>query len=166
MFDITLTGRPFNILLFHNELETANIEIVKCEFPSDNSFLKVFYVNEADGTGIQTVYNAHNANTLTTEQQETTQAVSAKTALQTLMTGLHGLSARDKGYVVLARIIASNDGASTPAILGLTTRANATAYVVTRANWLAVPSAARPMLGDILEAQAVALSATIAFLTG
>lgn len=116
---------------------------------------------------IQAIVDVHNAAILTTEQQETAQAVSAKSTLQTLMTGLHTLSAKDKGYVVLARLIAYNEGVFTPVqIAGLTTRANATAYVVTRANWLAVPVAARPMLGDILEAQAMALSVTIALLTG
>lgn len=102
---------------------------------------------------------------LTVASSEATQAASAKSTLQALMTGLSGLSAQDKGYVVLGRIFAQNDGANNATIMAITTRAQATTYVTGRANWLAVPSAARPMLGDMLEAQAKSLSVIIALLT-
>lgn len=150
----------------HGELVAMYTDVTGVSAAKGSYYVDLIPDSPVTQEQLQAIVDLHNPAILTANQQEAAQAKNAKTTLQTLMTGLHGLSARDKGYVVLARIIASNDGASTAAILGLTTRANATAYVVTRANWLAVPAAARPMLGDILEAQAVSLSATIAFLTG
>lgn len=164
MVDVSKTyPNPVNI--------DALLETVRAQYPQvsqgDTGFRVHQIAPENVGTvsaALDAIIAAHSAATLTPTQKELTQADTAKTALKNLISGLHELSVQDKGYVVLGRIMARNDGANNTTIMSITTRVQAQAYVTSRANWLAVPSAARPMLGDILEAQAVSLSVLIALL--
>ena len=72
-----------------------------------------------------------------------------------ILTGLDELSARDATYVVLARRMALAAGANPDTI---TDRASAIAYVTGRADWAALPAAARTFLGDFIIAAADALT--------
>ena len=116
-----------------------------------------FYVEVPDHITleqVQTVVDAHDPATLTTSQQESAQAASAKTALKTLMTGLHGLSAADKGYALYCRIFAARDGANQATLDGITNRATATAYITGLPEWGAMTAASRAFFAKELEANA------------
>lgn len=103
---------------------------------------------------LQVIVDVHNAAILTTEQQETAQASSAQANLKTLMTGLHGLSAQDKGYALYCRLMAVGDGASNQVIMGIIDRPTAVAYVTAKPEWVAATAATRNLLADVLEADA------------
>jgi hypothetical protein len=171
---MTIIETDEQFVLAINHLIAANLLPVQGERFIDRVARKIY---DERGAGIENLIDitpdtptleaalgAANA-TLTVATSEIAQATRAKDNLKTLLSGLHTLSEQDKGYVVLARIMAKNDNQSNAIIAAITTRAQATQYVVNRANWLAVPIAARPMLGDILEAHAVSFSVIIAILT-
>jgi hypothetical protein len=104
--------------------------------------------------------------TLTTAQQETAQAVNAKTALQQLMTGLHGLSAEDKGYAIYCRLLAYRNNATQQVIFGIVDRATAAAYVTSLPQWTNVPATSKPMMALMLETNAALTQVLILVLSG
>ena len=103
---------------------------------------------------------------LNTAQAETTQADNAKTALQALMSGLHALSANDKGYAVYGRIFAARNGANLATIDGITNKATAQAYITGLSEWQAMTQASRNFFAKELEANAGLTMVLMLVLTG
>jgi hypothetical protein len=102
---------------------------------------------------LEAALDSANAN-LTVESSEATQAQTARNALKSLMTGLHGLSANDKGYALYCRLLAWRDGANNATINAIVDRASAAAYVTAKPEWTNATAATRALLADILEADA------------
>lgn len=116
-------------------------------------FIIVTHDNLTDN-GLQTIIDNHNPASLTTEQQESAQATNAKTALQALMSGLHGLSAQDKGYALYGRIFAARNGANQATIDGITNKATAQAYITGLPEWTNMTAASKAFFAKELEANA------------
>lgn len=116
--------------------------------------------------GLETIIAAHNPETLTTGQAEAAQAVNAKTALQNLMTGLHGLSAEDKGYAIYCRLLAYRNNAAQQTIFGIVDRDTAAAYVTSLPQWTNVPATSKPMLQLMLETNAALTQVLLLVLSG
>lgn len=91
---------------------------------------------------------------LTTAQTEAAQANTAKATLQNLMSGLHALSAQDKGYAVYGRIFAARNGANQATVDGITNKATAQAYITGLAEWQNMTAASRAFFAKELEANA------------
>jgi hypothetical protein len=91
---------------------------------------------------------------LSVVSSEASQASAAKTALKALMTGLHGLSANDKGYALYCRMMALRDGATQQTINNIVDRPSAVSYVTSKPEWTAATAATRALLADVLEADA------------
>jgi hypothetical protein len=104
--------------------------------------------------------------TSSTANAETTQAANAKTALQALMSGLHTLSAQDKGYAVYGRIFAARNNATQQTIDGITNKASAVAYITGLAEWQAMTAASKAFFAKELEANAGLTMVLLLVLTG
>lgn len=103
---------------------------------------------------------------LNTAQLEAAQVNTAKTTLQNLTTGLHGLSAEEKGYAIYCRLLAYRNNANQQVIFGIVDRATAAAYVTSLPQWTSVPATSKPMLALMLETNAALTQVLLLVLSG